>query len=224
MGSTYSGTQKAQTLKMPTQKRRELLVKATRIYASNLDLVTSYLENRGITEQTAAKWELGYVHDPVPGHEDYAGRLAIPYLTPAGPLMFKFRCVSDHDCKATKCVKYLGEAGEIPRLFGVWNFRHDDPVMHLTEGELDAVVATQAGVRAVGVPGATAWRPYWSHLFEGYDEVVLLRDGDAAGRDMAENLAARMANFRAVKMPEGHDVTSFVIANGEEALRERLKV
>jgi DNA primase len=138
--------------------------------------------------------------------------------------MFKFRCIQEHDCKESKCVKYLGEAGEIPRLFGVWNFRHDSPTIALTEGELDAIVATQAGARAIGVPGATQWAPYWDHLFEGYDEVVLLRDGDAAGRAMSENLSGRLANLRSVKMPEGEDVSSYVVKHGEEALRERIKV
>lgn len=215
---------KAQTLKLPTKKRREFLDKATDRYAINVATVEPYLENRGITLKTAIAWRLGYVDEPLPGHEEYEGRLAIPYLTPGGTMMMKFRCIQHEDCKASGCVKYLGEPGEIPRLYGVWNFRHDTPTLYLTEGELDAVVATQAGLRAVGVPGSTQWAEYWTHLFEGYDEVVLLRDGDAAGRKMGDLVATRLANCRTVKMPEGEDVSSFVVKNGEEALRERIKV
>jgi DNA primase len=225
MGSDYSNS-KGSTLKLPVKKRREFLDKATKAYASSMDLVTPYLESRGITETTAAAWSLGYVHrgQALPGHEEYEDRLAIPYLTPAGTLTMKFRCVADHDCKSVKCVKYLGEPGELPRLFGVWNFRHDTPTLYLCEGELDAVVATQAGLRAIGIPGATQWRPYWALLFEGYDEVILLRDGDSAGREMAANLQGYLPNLRSVKMPEGEDVTSYVVKHGEEALRERVKV
>lgn len=223
MPSDYSGTQKAQTLKLPVKKRREYVARAVEEYAAKLDLVVPYLESRGIRRDTAEKWKLGYVETPLPGHEDFVGRLAIPYLTPSGPLCIKFRCVEAHDCKSTGCVKYLGEPNE-NRLFGVWNFRHDDPVIHICEGELDAIVATQAGVRAVGVPGATQWRGYWDHLFEGYDEVVLLRDGDAAGRKMSESLMGRMPHCRTVKMPEGEDVSSFVLANGGAALIERITV
>src|SRR3954466_1079197 len=131
---------KAQTLKLPTKKRREYVAKAVDLYAASLANVTSYLESRGIGSDTAERWQLGYVETPLPGHEDMVGRLAIPYLTPAGPLCIKFRCVESHDCKGTGCVKYLGEPNE-NRLFGVWNFRHDDPVIHICEGELDAVVA-----------------------------------------------------------------------------------
>jgi len=223
MPSDYSNTQKAQTLKLPVKKRRDYVAKAVAEYAGKVDLVMSYLESRGIRRDTAERWQLGFVETPLPGHEDFVGRLAIPYLTPAGPLCLKFRCVEPHDCKATGCVKYLGEPNE-NRLFGVWNFRHDDPVIHICEGELDAIVATQTGLRAVGIPGASSWRPYWDHLFEGYDEVVLLRDGDAAGRKMSENLQGRLPNCRTVKMPEGHDVSSFVMANGGDALRERIQV
>lgn len=224
MPSDSYNTQKAQTLKLPTKKRREFLEKATTAYAASRTPIAPYLEGRGISWDTAEKWRLGYVETPLPGHEEYAGRLAIPYLTPAGVLAIKYRCTDEHDCKDASCVKYLAEPGELARMFGVWNFRHDTPVLAICEGELDAVVATQAGVRAVGVPGSTQWRPYWDHLFEGYDEVVLLRDGDAAGRKMSENLMGRLANCRVVKMPEGHDVTSFVCEHGEEALRERMLV
>jgi DNA primase len=224
MQSVSSNTQKAPTLKLPVKKRREYLARAVTDYAAKLDHVIPYLESRGIRRDTAERWQLGYVETPLPGHEDFVGRLAIPYLTPAGPLCIKFRCVESHDCKAAGCVKYLGEPNE-NRLFGVWNFRHtDDSVIHICEGELDAIVATQAGVRAVGVPGATQWRGYWDHLFEGYDEVVLIRDGDAAGRKMSETLMGRLPNLRTVKMPEGEDVSSFVLANGGAALIERITV
>lgn len=222
MPSDYSGTPKAQTLSLPGIRRRSFLAKATEQYAGAVDQLTSYLADRGIALETARKWKLGCVAEPLAGHEEYQGRLSIPYLTPAGPVSLKFRCVAHSDCRAAGCVKYLGEPGEPDRLFGVWNFRHDVPTLGLCEGELDALVATSAGLRSVGVPGASKWRPYWSYLFEGYDEVLLLRDGDAAGRKMAENIAARLVNCRVVKMPEGHDVSSFVAEHGRKALMERI--
>lgn len=38
----------------------------------------AYLERRGLAQ--AAKFKLGYVAEPLPGHEMYRGMLAIPYL------------------------------------------------------------------------------------------------------------------------------------------------
>lgn len=223
MPSGYSSTQKAQTLKLPTSKRRSFLDRATAKYSADVLPVIPYLESRGISAEIASRWQLGYVLEPLGGHEDYQGRLSIPYLTPAGTVTMKFRCVAHDDCRTMQCVKYLGEPGEVPRLFGVWNLRKDEPVIALCEGELDTIVATSVvGIPAVGVPGSTQWRSYWSHLFDGYDEVVLLRDGDRAGREMSENLAGRLHNLRIVKMPEGHDVSSFVLAEGRDALLERI--
>lgn len=223
MPSGYSGMQKPQTLRLPTSKRRNFLDRATEQYAQSVGPAIPYLESRGIPADVTAKWKLGYVGEPLGGHEDYSGRLAIPYLTPAGTVGMKFRCLEHADCRTMNCVKYLGEPGEPDHLFGVWNFRKDAPMLALCEGELDTIVATSVvGIPAVGIGGSTKWRSYWAHLFEGYDEVVLLRDGDKAGRDMAENLAGRLHNLRIVKMPEGHDVSSFVLAEGRDALLERI--
>lgn len=214
---------KAQTLKLPTSKRRNYLDKATETYAQELPQVAPYLESRGIDVDTAGRWKLGYVAAPLGGHEDYANRLAIPYLTPAGTVSIKFRCVAHADCRSMNCVKYLGEPGESDRLFGVWNFRKDSARIAICEGELDTVVATSVvGIPAVGIPGASKWRKYWDYLFEGYDEVLILRDGDKAGRDMAETVAGRLPNSRVVKMPEGHDVSSYVAESGVDALNERI--
>lgn len=206
---------------MPTKKRREFLNRATEVYAASVEDIAPYLDSRGLRAETVAEWKLGYVKDPLSGDEDYAGRLAIPYLTPAGTVSMKFRCVAEHSCKTTGCVKYLGPPNEM-HLFGTLNFKYDLPSLVLAEGELDTIISTQAGVRAVGVPGSSVWLPWWDHLFEGYDEVVLARDGDPAGRKMAESLSVRLANLRPVKMPEGEDISSFVLSYGGGAYRERL--
>lgn len=222
MASISSKNNTGSPLRLPNRKRRDFLEKATTEYHGRLDEAVPYLESRGITGDTARKWKLGFVADPLPGHEEFKGRLAIPYLTPAGTVLFKFRCIDHQDCKTFGCIKYLGESGEAPRVFGVWNLRYDVTSILLCEGELDTIVATQAGFRAVGVPGATQFRDYWLNLFEGYDEVILPRDGDAAGREMASLWQGRLPQCRAVKMPEGEDVTSLYVKGGGDALRERL--
>lgn len=207
---------------MPNKKRRDFLERATTEYHDSLAEAVPYLESRGVTVETATKWRLGFVADPLPGHEEFKRRLAIPYLTPAGTVLFKFRCIDHADCKSMGCVKYLGEHGEQPRVFGVWNLRHDASSILLCEGELDTIVATQAGLRAIGVPGATQFRDYWLHLFEGYEEVLIARDGDSAGREMACLWQGRLAQSRVAKMPEGEDLASVFCKFGAEALRERL--
>ena len=205
-----------------SKKRKESLARAVTEYGRHLQQCQTYLTGRGITQETAGQWGLGLVVDPMPGHEGMVGRLAIPYLTPAGPVALKFRCIRDHECGKPECVKYLCEDNVPPHLFGVLQFKVDSPILGLCEGEMDAIVASQSGLPSVGVAGTHNWLDFWHHLFEGYDEVLILADGDEAGRVFAQKIGRLLYNSRIAPMPTGQDVTSFVIANGADALRERV--
>lgn len=211
------------TFVLPSAKRRASLAKAVGRYGQALDEAAEYLAGRGIPIEVAAYWQLGVVTDPLPEHEQYRGMLVIPYLTPAGPVDLKFRCLQAHDCKAVEShAKYMHEAGSTARLFGVTNLSTDSEVLCLCEGELDTLVcASLVGIPAIGISGASKWRPWWNHVFEGYSEVVLIHDGDDAGRKMAQNVGAQLYNSRAVPLPKGEDVNSFVHKFGPDALRER---
>lgn len=181
--------------------------------------VLTYLADRCITPDIARRWQLGYVADPVPGHERYQGRLAIPYLSPAGPVGMVFRCLRDHDCKAAKCPKYLAEENNGRRLFGVWSLREDTAMLGMCEGELDTIVACSVvGLPAVGIGGAGNFKAHYRHIFDGYEEVILFQDGDAGGRALAKQVADHLYNLRVVGMPDGHDVSSFVRDSGANAL------
>lgn len=189
-------------------------------------LAEGYLTNRGLTEHTITTWQLGYVFDPLPGHERFKGYLSIPYLTPAGVIDMKFRCLQQHDCGPIEGhAKYGAEVGGGKnRLFGVRNLQNDERVLYLCEGEMDTIAASQAGLPAVGVSGATKWAHHWGYIFEAYEEVVVLADNDdkGQGRQMAEAICKRLYNGRACLLPEGHDVNSFLVAHGAPALRERV--
>lgn len=212
------------TFGLPSLKQRRSLESATSRYAANVERSTIYLARRGISLDVARAWRLGVVEDPLPGHEPFQGRLCIPYLSPSGVLDLKFRCIRDHDCKTVEGhQKYLAPEGSQARLFGVWNLRSDSPFICLCEGELDVIACTSlAGLPAVGISGARKWRDHWAYVFEGYEEVLILGDGDKSGRDMASSVASRLYNSRIVTMPEGHDVNSLIVEQGVDALIERM--
>src|SRR5690348_12694648 len=97
-----------------------------------------WLEKRGITKAIESSRHLGVVTQPILGHGPATGRLAIPYVTDAGPVAINFRCLKDHDCKAVdKHSKYWKPAGQETRLYGVQSYFTDELTISVTEGELD---------------------------------------------------------------------------------------
>jgi len=214
----------ASTLKLPSPKRRALLDQATEEYNESLALALNYLTSRGLDEETAQRWKLGYVLDPLPGHERFKGYLSVPYLTKAGTVAMKFRCIRDHQCEGHG--KYDGEKGQGTFLFGAMSFWVDSPFICLVEGELDAISCSIAGLPAVGVPGGSQWRTHWQFCFEGYDEVIALQDGfkegDKARDTFASNVTSRLHNVRVVEFAAGEDSNSFLVEHGPQALREKV--
>jgi hypothetical protein len=71
----------------------------------------------------------------------------------------------------------------------------------LLEGEPDAITATLAGLPAVGVPGARAWRDEWVERFRGRTVIVCM-DCDKQGRDGAQQIRGSL---------EAHGITVAVI-------------
>lgn len=171
-------------------------------------------------------FRIGYVDDPLTGHEMYRGMLAIPYLRKShefgwGVAAIRFGCLKDHEHVGHG--KYTSVAGDRPRLYNTMAFWKGAPDIAITEGELDAIAAESCGIRAVGVPGSMLWQRYFRELFVGYRNVYILADGDEAGTKFANTIAADLPNARIVPMPKGHDVNSFVLQEGREALKDRLK-
>lgn len=171
-----------------------------------------YLQDRGFTLDMVTDQMLGWVREPVTGHEQYAGRLAIPYLTTSGVVDMRFRCLKQHDHKRDKCPKYLSLPHHQARMYDARRVMDGGPVIAVTEGELDAIVMTHLiGIPAVGIPGATSWSPHFSLVLSGFDTVLVIGDGDEAGRAFSRKVAALSDNGVEVQMPDGHDVNSLVL-------------
>jgi DNA primase len=165
------------------------------------------------------RFRLGYVSEPLVGHEYLRNRLAIPYLTPAGVVEIKFRRIDDSDGP-----KYLYQSGSTSeRIFNPQALFDDRDYICVCEGELDAITAEQCGIPAVGIPGVDNWQPFFAKVFAGYDRVLILGDADDSGQGegFANDLARLIPNSRVVLMPDGHDVNSFYMAEGSDALRRK---
>lgn len=164
---------------------------------------------------------LGYVADPLPGHEMFRGMLAIPYLRyslDTGWMVVSVRFRRLDDGKP----KYMTVAGDQPWLYNTLALIKHSPVVAITEGEIDAITAQVCGVPTVGVPGAQMWKPYFRELFLGYRDVFILADGDEPGMDFATKVASTIPGAKVIPSPPGEDVNSLVNKYGRDALLERI--
>lgn len=214
----------AATIQPPSPKRRNYLRACIDRYQELPADVVDYLGKRGISEPIARKWRLGFVESPMDGHEGYRNRLAIPYLTRSGPVALAFRCLQSHVCKDVECPKYLAEDGLYRPLFNAHAFTKPGHVIYAVEGELDALVNSSLGYPTVGCPGAGRWEKHWDYLFDGFEHVVALCDGDRAGREWGKKFRSQVRNAVIKHLPEGHDSSSLMAEGGPEALDPWMEV
>lgn len=213
--------------------RKRLLVEATKRYYHALpgSPAEEHLASRGLLGPSVAaetdRYRLGYVADPLPGHEPYRGMLAIPYLRATldgqwSVATIRFRCLRPH-CEHADHGKYMSLPGDPPRLYNTVAIVNNDDTIGITEGEFDAQTASLCGIPTTGVPGADAWRPHFQDAFAGFERVWVMYDGDKAGRMFATKVLAALPNGVGIPMPDKEDVSSFVAAHGRGALLERIK-
>jgi DNA primase len=200
-----------------SSEQRNLLEQSTDLYNQSLWRVEDYLVSRGLSLEFAAGERLGYVEDPLPGQEQFRGRLSIPYITRAGCVNLKFRSIEESDSGP----KYLNLSGFETNLYHVESFFQAGEFICITEGEIDALSLVSIGIPAVGVPGVKAWKPFYRRCFEDYPVIFGFCDGDEPGRDFGQFLS-REIKARPIHLPQGEDVNSLLISKGAEWLREKI--
>lgn len=212
-----------------SESQREWLRLATVRYHQSLPNSPGeeYLATRGVLGESVREqtdqFRLGYVAEPLPGHEGYRGMLALPYIRYSQEYGWGVVSIRFRKLHADADNKYLTVAGDKPRLYNTQALLRRSPVIAITEGEIDAITAELCGVPAVGVPGATMWKPHHVEPFLGYREVFILSDGDDAGRDFSAKVARSLPNGKVIPSPEGEDVNSMVLRDGPAALTGRLR-
>lgn len=225
-------------MRLPSSEQRIFFEQAVSQYQRDLSSDTTaqaYLKGRGIGPEIAATFRLGVVRNPLLSHEHYAGRLVIPYLTPSGPVNFTFRCMENHVCKEVvryvdakgvehRCVKYLAPSAE-RTLYNVGAFRIDADALYVCEGEIDTLTLSACGFPAVGVPGVSQWKEYYTRCFMDYIDsgrIFCVADGDDAGLKMARFLASEL-KARIIRPPKGSDINSIYSKGGADAVRQWLR-
>lgn len=211
---------------------KAFLEEATARYEAALDQPTaSYLIGRGLDPEgvTARFARLGLVSDPMPGHERFRGRLALPYVTPSGVVAMKFRCLGSHaNCKAEGHEKYLAPSGGKIRMYNTRALLDSSDTVAVCEGELDALMVHQiVGVPAVGTWG-TNWFDHYPRMFADFDRVLVIADNDLKddgsnpGVKHARKIAATINRAEVVEPPEGLDVSEWIVRDGVAVVRKAM--
>ena len=169
------------------------------VYESSRGSVAKYLAARGISDETARSYRLGYVESPLPGDS-----------------VVDIRYRATGDAKP----KYLSRVGAAPRMFSVSAFLNAGETIWITEGEVDAITLNQCGIPSVGIPGAMQWQRHWGLLFADFDSVKVICDGDQAGKDFGKRISQEIEGATILHLPEGKDVNDIYVEEGLDALRE----
>lgn len=197
-----------------------------------------YLKNvRGMTDETAARWKIGYwdyewcssLLNRLGITDDYIkavgitpalhGRVIIPVTDPVGnPIGFVGRMTPPVHSN----VRYLYVTSELARrrynLFGLpFALRHTDQhgFIILVEGPFDAMLLEQVGYPAVCTHGAYLTIEQALLLKSVHLPIYVLGDGDSSGGDFLESVKRRRKylpaeNVFATTCPKGSDPAKLV--------------
>jgi DNA primase len=201
-----------------SSSQKNFLLQATQRYAAKIELAEEYLLSRQLSVEEAKVFHLGVVDDPLPGHEAYTGRLAIPYITPSGVVDIRFRGIHNED------PKYMGLVGAKTTMFNTQACFVADKYICVTEGEFDCIMMTVKTMHpTIGIPGANNWKPHYAKILDDFDTVIVLADGDAAGLEFGKKISRELGNVNIISMLEGEDVNSIMIKKGSDWIDERIR-
>ena len=144
--------------------------------------------------------------------------LAIPYLDKDGhPLTIRFRCMQEHDHRASFHGKYNSMTGDPSRVYNISAIHAATDEIHIAEGEFDAIILTKVGLHAVAIPGAHGWQYHHRKMLAGFSRVYVWGDPDDAGAEFVTKVMASMRTAKGVNLKVG-DVTENYMQGGAEAL------
>ena len=180
----------------------------------NIDHHHPYLDERGLSRETVEKFEVGLFSGKGSMHD----RIVIPIHNPKGELVaYAGRSIDGSE------PRYNFPSGfhKSMELFNVHRVRGGLSVV-LVEGFFDCMKVTEAGFPCVALMGSAMNIAQENLLAENFAEIIVMLDGDEAGREAAvgitERLQRRVYQVHVVELPDGMQPDQL----GEEQLHELL--
>lgn len=179
-----------------------------------------YLESRGISEEVAKKYEITV-------QTSHPNILVFPFYDENGVLQFVKYRKTDFD-KAKDANKEWCEASTKPILFGMKQCDDSFDTLVLTEGQMDSLSVSTAGIpNAVSVPtGAKGftWIPYcWDWLCK-WKKIIVFGDFEKGSISLLDELAKRL-KYRVEHVREDNykdckDANEILLKYGAEQVRK----
>jgi DNA primase len=149
----------------------------------NIDCNHPYLTERGVTEEIAKTFGVGFFSGKGSMHD----RIVIPIHNREGELVaYAGRVIDGSEPR----YKFPAGFHKSLELFNLHRVRGETSII-LVEGFFDCMKVTQAGFPCIALMGSTMIRAQ-EKVLEDFAHVVVMLDGDEAGRFAAEDIADRL--------------------------------
>ena len=150
----------------------------------NIYHVHPYLRERGVSEEIAQKFGIGFFSGKGSMHD----RIVIPIHNPKGELVaYAGRSIDGSEPR----YKFPAGFHKSLELYNLHRVRDEVSVV-LVEGFFDCMKVTQAGFPCVALMGSTISDAQEELTREHFAHVVVMLDGDEAGRGAAEGIVDRL--------------------------------
>ena len=153
-------------------QNRERFAKFVRNSIETKDRAIEYMQSRGIPEEITRKYEITI-------HKENQDVLVFPFVDDKDELWFiKYRNIAYK--KSGSGSKEWCEKNRKPILFGMNHCNFENHTLVMTEGQIDSLSCTAAGIEnAVSVPlgkNGFTWIPYCFNFLGRFDELIIFGD------------------------------------------------
>ncbi len=127
----------------------------------------------------------------------------VPYLDESGQEVALRTRLNLTDSETT--TRFRWRRGDHPTVYGVWGLeaQRRRGFTILVEGESDTWTLWHHGFPALGIPGASMWRPEWSRYLEGFERVYLWLEPDSGGKTFLEKIGRDLPEIMVIEAPDG---------------------
>ena len=153
----------------------------------NIDHAHPYLNERGLTEETTKTFGVGFFSGKGSMHD----RIVIPIHNSKGELVaYAGRAIDGSEPR----YKFPSGFHKSLELYNLHRVREEISIV-LVEGFFDCMKVMQAGFPSVALMGSTMSNAQEELIREHFAHVVVMLDGDDAGRGAAEGIADRLRHI-----------------------------